>query len=195
MKPLLSSEEKKRILFKDFSSTLLLHLEFIRLERAKPIVHTEINQLLSNHARKLLRLPRYKALNKKVKTLLVSSKSVSLELLFLSVINYEAPISDLEEYLLMVRRLERQFTTTVMLSNPVDIDLNYGGKNGFICVLSKDLNLSFSKSGALLETLSVLVKLSAYERNSLLKILRQFNRFSIDVAYQDDVFLRFNLSK
>ncbi len=194
MKSLLSNEEKKQLIFRELSLSLLLHLEFIRLNHNKPLASSETNELLAKQAKKLLRRSRYKVLNRKLKSLLSSKNSVDLEKLFLTAINFQSSPSHLEEYMLLIRSIEREMGFTVMLSTPIDVDLNHNGDKGFICVLSTDLNSNFSKAGKLSGSISFLAKLSAYKRSCLFNTISLFDCFNVNIDYEDDDFTRFRLS-
>lgn len=194
MKSLLSNEEKKQLVFRELSLSLLLHLEFTRLNNEKAFKVRETNELLSKQARKLLRLPHYKLLSRKLKSLLSSQSNVNLEALFLTAINFQSNPSDLEEYLLLIRSIEREMGLTVMLSSPTEVDLQHNGDKGFISVLSTDLNSNFSKSGKLYGSISFLAKLSKYKRFCLFNVIGMFERFSVSVNYEDEDFARFTLT-
>lgn len=194
MKPLLTNEDKNKLLFKRLSISLLLHLEFRRLEIGINIDHNKSNEIITKYTRTLLRYPRYKKLKKKCDFLLSKNENLNIESFLLRVISYQSPTSDLEECLLLIRTLEIDLRVTVMLSEPISIELTYGGGKGFICVLSRDFHSYFSKSGILVKSISFLVKLPSHKRSKVLTIARQFNRFNIYIDYEDAEFLRFSIS-
>ncbi|WP_171734507.1 DUF2913 family protein [Vibrio sp. 99-70-13A1] len=199
MKSLLSKEEQAHLLLRELSLSALLHLEFKQLEKKSPLPLNDKNLLLKLWLKKQSTTSKYKLLKKKLKSLLsaTNNQKVNLEVLFLEVINFHSEVkaADLEEYLLLVRSIERELNSTVMLSSPNEVDLDYKGGKDFICVLADDLNRHFSPEGHLESTISFLGKLSKYDRTKVFNSVFMFNRFSYEVKYEDDNFVRFDLSK
>ncbi len=176
----------------------LLYLEFKKLDRSKPLSLAEKKSLLSAYLKKQSTNPRHKIIKKKIKSLLAtaSKSQVDLELLFLEAINYfsDVPPTHLEEFFLMVKAIETEFGTTLMLSTPQKVDLNHKPGKPFLCALSEDLNAHFSQNGRLTSQVSFLARLSDYERSILLGVIAKFHRFDIQIDYQDENFIRFSLS-
>lgn len=115
--------------------------------------------------------------------------------MFLELIQFDENIelTSLEEYLLLVRSIEKDLGLTVLLSSPRDVDLSYAEGENFICVLAADLNSHFSNEGSMLAPITFLVKVSVYERAAVLATVCKFTQFSHSVLYEDSDFLRFEL--
>jgi len=199
LKSLLSQEEKRHILLRQLALSGLLHLEFQKLDKKSALPLTECNQIIQNWIRKQSRSSQYKPLKKKLKTLLQHTQGtkVDLESMFLELINYhdEARFTDLEEYLLLIRSIETSLGTTVMISTPEEVDLNYRDGKSFICVLTHDLNAHFSSQGKMVKPITFLAKVSLFERSSLATAVYKFNTFRYQPLYDDEAFVRFNLDK
>lgn len=176
-----------------------MHLEFQKLDKKSALPLTECNQIIQNWIRKQSRSSQYKPLKKKLKTLLQHTQGtkVDLESMFLELINYhdEARFTDLEEYLLLIRSIETSLGTTVMISTPEEVDLNYRDGKSFICVLTHDLNAHFSSQGKMVKPITFLAKVSLFERSSLATAVYKFNTFRYQPLYDDEAFVRFNLDK
>lgn len=115
--------------------------------------------------------------------------------MFLELIHFNETVvlTALEEYLLLVRSIEKDLGLTVLLSSPKDVDLGYAEGENFICVLATDLNSHFSAEGSMLAPITFLVKATVYERAAVLSTVCKFTQFSHSVLYEDSEFLRFEL--
>ncbi|OLQ92635.1 hypothetical protein BIY22_15015 [Vibrio panuliri] len=197
MKPLLSQQERTHLLLRELALSALLHLEFHQLDKGRRLSLVDKNSLFRLWLKKQATSQRYKLLKKKIKVLIQHSKgnSYDLEKMFLELINYSETVSltQLEEYLLLVRSIEKDIGLTVLLSSPHDVDLGYGEGKQFICVLATDLNRHFSDEGDMLAPITFLVRSSVYERSAVLANVYKFGQFSHTVLYEDDDFLRFEL--
>ncbi|HAS63207.1 MAG TPA: hypothetical protein DCS35_11940 [Vibrio sp.] len=197
MKPLLSQQERTHLLLRELALSALLHLEFHQLDKGRSLNLADKNSLFRLWLKKQSSSLRYKLLKKKIKVLIQHSKgnNYNLEKMFLELIQFDENIelTSLEEYLLLVRSIEKDLGLTVLLSSPRDVDLSYAEGENFICVLAADLNSHFSNEGSMLAPITFLVKVSVYERAAVLATVCKFTQFSHSVLYEDSDFLRFEL--
>lgn len=175
----------------------MLHLEFHQLDKGRPLNLADRNSLFRLWLKKQSSSLRYKLLKKKIKILIQHSKgnSYNLEAMFLELIHFNENVvlTALEEYLLLVRSIEKDLGLTVLLSSPKDVDLGYAEGKNFICVLATDLNSHFSAEGSMLAPITFLVKATVYQRAAVLSTVCKFTQFSHSVLYEDSEFLRFEL--
>nr|WP_164675358.1 DUF2913 family protein [Vibrio rhodolitus] len=185
------------MLLRELALSALLHLEFHQLDKGRPLNLTDKNSLFRLWLKKQSSSMRYKLLKKKIKVLIQHSKgnNYNLEKMFLELINYSESVSltQLEEYLLLVRSIEKDLGLTVLLSSPHEVDLKYSEGKNFVCVLAADLNSHFSQDGQMIAPITFLVRSSVYERSAVLASVYKFGQFSHNVQYEDGDFLRFEL--
>ncbi|USD67281.1 DUF2913 family protein [Vibrio sp. SCSIO 43136] len=199
MKTLLSKEETKFLLLRDLALSGLLHLEFKKLEAKRSLTVSDRNAALSTWLKKQSARQRFKLLKKKVRTLLTSvssSRGIDLEKVLLEAINYseEVETTHLEEFLIMVRSIEKEFNSTLMLSSPQQVKLDYKQEKELLCVLSDDLNAHFNSQGKMTTPVNFLARTSRYNRSMLFNAISGFALFEPKVQYEDDDFIRFTLS-
>ncbi|OLQ93954.1 hypothetical protein BIY21_10335 [Vibrio ponticus] len=197
MKPLLSPQERTHLLLRELALSALLHIEFHQLDKGRRLNVADKNSLFRLWLKKQSASQRYKLLKKKIKVLIQHSQgnNYNLEKMFLELINFSAEdsLTQLEEYLLLVRSIEKDLGLTVLLSSPHDVDLNFQQGKDFVCVLAADLNNHFSADGKMVAPITFLVRASVYERSAVLSSVYKFEQFSHDVLYEDNEFLRFAL--
>ncbi|MGI9877017.1 DUF2913 family protein [Vibrio chagasii] len=183
--------------FRDFSLNALLHLEFKRLENKHPLSSQKVNSLLQSFIKKSATKAKYKPIKKRLKSLLSTSlkQRIDLESFLLQLTDWNADlqITDLEEFLLLVRELEKEFNSQLILSKAEEVDLNHNPLQALLCVLANNLNDNFSTAGKLISQITFLARLSTFERSCLFHVLSRFSRFDISIMYQDDKFIRFNM--
>jgi len=192
LKVLLSPEDKSKILVKELALSALLYIEFQQLDAKVRLSSQKKNDLLQIWLNKQSKNSRYRRLKKKLKTLLNQFKKtqVDLETIFTELANYQADSlpTHLEEYLLLIRRMERNLGLTVMLSSAQELDLDYS--EIFIAVLSNDLNSHFSNAGKLLLPIEFLARLPTAKRSSFLEGVFSSPIFTYRILYEDDKYIR-----
>ncbi|WP_162046975.1 DUF2913 family protein [Vibrio taketomensis] len=197
MKPLLSPQERTHLLLKELALSALLHLEFHQLDKGRKLTLADKNTLFRLWLKKQSSSARYKLLKKKIKVLVAHSQgnNYNLEKLFLELINFDegSELTALEEYLLLVRSIEKDLGLTVLLSSPQKVELDFAEGKNFVCVLATDLNAHFSANGQMVAPITFLVRAGVTERSSVLSNVYKFGQFSHSVLYEDSDFLRFEL--
>ncbi len=100
----------------------------------------------------------------------------------------------LDSFLLLINTLERELNTTVLVSRPESVDLEFNPKGCLLCVLSADLNAHFSERNRLIANISMLFRGTNGEKHKFLRTIYSSSIFEHKVEFEDGGFVRISLS-
>ncbi|GLQ74554.1 DUF2913 family protein [Vibrio penaeicida] len=187
-------------LFKTLALHALLHLQFqIQL---KPRVVTGTlakNDVLIRWFKPKLKLNKYKSIRKQIKLFVNLSKhsNSNLERFLEGLVLGEdgkPGYPHLDGYLLLMNEIEKKLGTTVVLSTPEALDLDFNKNGNLVAVLSQDLNAHFNDANQLQMPVPMLFRGNLTHRHTFLGSIYANSQFDYDVEYEDDSFIRILLS-
>ncbi len=186
-------------LLSDLALHALLHLR--TNHSAKSIsrkTRGEVNDILSAWLNKSANSKKYKPFKKKIRSLVTHARSQSLDMeamlgnLLTPLRGDELP--HLDSFLLLINMIEKELNTTVLVSSPEKVDLNFNPKGCLLCVLSNDLNAHFDNRNRLVSDISMLFRGTHGEKSAFIRSVYSSSIFEHKVEFEDGDFVRISLS-
>ncbi|GLT19756.1 hypothetical protein GCM10007938_35390 [Vibrio zhanjiangensis] len=189
--------------FEPLLSELAIHaLLHLRTNHSAKILarksRLEVNDILSAWLNRAGNSKKYKPFKKKIRSLVTHARSQRLDMEsmlgnLLSPLNGDE-LPHLDSFLLLINMLEKEVSTTALVSSPESVDLAFNPKSCLLCVLSPDLNAHFDSRNRLVQDISMLFRGSRGEKHAILRIIYTSSIFEHKVEYEDDDFIRICLS-
>ncbi|CAH0530332.1 DUF2913 family protein [Vibrio hippocampi] len=189
------SNSSSSLLLHEVSLHALLHLEFkkrtLKTGQCDP---AWCNDILIKWLKPKLKSHKYKGIRKQLKTLTLQAKKSQVDLENVLLIGIEAKPEiqqpHLDNYLLLIREIERKLGTTALLSTPEAVDLKHDESGCLLCVLSSDLNAHFGRKNQLEKPISILFRGTVREKHLFLGAIYANPVFSYQLQYEDENFVR-----
>ncbi|MDX1303576.1 DUF2913 family protein [Photobacterium sp.] len=179
----------------DISTHALLHLEFKKLD--KRLTVTEMNNLLVQYLKPIVKSNRYRAVKKSTKNWLLLGRQPDSNLEAILVREQERLLhtcsTDLYRFVGLIKDIEFQLSTKVQYSLAHDIDLKARYGKVLVCVVDEDLTSSFDDDGLMIKSTQILFIGSSDHKDLFSSIIEQSGYFQSVVAYEDESHLRVEL--
>ena len=159
---------------------------------------SDINDILSMWLNKSSNSKKYKLFKKKIRSLVTHARSqrLDMESMLMNLLPSQEgdELPHLDSFLLLINTLERELNTTVLVSRPESVDLEFNPKGCLLCVLSADLNAHFSERNRLVANISMLFRGTNGEKHTFLRTIYSSSIFEHKVEFEDGDFVRISLS-
>lgn len=179
----------------DISTHALLHIEFKRLN--KHLTSTEVNNLLTQYLKRVVKSNRYKAVRKTTKGWLLLGRRADSNFEFILTENRNRLLrscsTDLYRFVALIGEIETQLSTKVQYSKAHDIDLQDRYGNVLVCVIDEDLKSSFDEQGLMTKPTNVLFIGHSDSKSSFSALIEDSEFFQSVIAYEDESHLRVEL--
>lgn len=170
-------------LLKEICTNALLHLEFHKLaEKPKYITTLKRNVILGQYLKARLKQPRYKAVKKDIKTLILLSKkaTANVEVKIEALLLLEVPTvsNELDAFYYLVQQIESDWNMPMMMIDPKSVTLSHdSGKT--LLLPTDDISSHFDENSNLVKPINIVFRGSKTHESNLL-IALDSSPFSYD---------------
>ncbi|MDA0126851.1 DUF2913 family protein [Vibrio sp. MarTm2] len=158
---------------------------------------SDVNDVISAWLNKASNSKKYKPFKKKIRSLVTHARSqrLDMEAMLENLLPPEGgdELPHLDSFLLLINTLEKELNTTVLVSSPESVDLQFNPKGCLLCVLSQDLNAHFSERNRFIADISMLFRGTNGEKHAFLRTIYSSSIFEHKVEFEDGEFVRITL--